>query len=219
MKKLLKGIAEFHRSLRPEWRETFARLALGQRPDALLVACSDSRVAPNLFASTDPGDVFVLRNVGNLIPPCGAEGAESEAAALEFAVLNLGVRDIVVCGHSECGAMQAVHGGRTEVEAPGLRAWLRHAEGALGAGRFALDAPGLSPHNALSQRNVLLQMEHLRSHPCVKERLASGALRLHGWWFDIAGASVLAYDAERRLFALVDDSEAGRILARLGENA
>ena len=96
MRKLLRGIAEFRRTRRPDYAETFARLALGQKPDALLVACSDSRVVPNLFASTEPGDLFVVRNVGNLIPPCGADGRstsdESEAAAVEFALRVLSVR-------------------------------------------------------------------------------------------------------------------------------
>src|ERR1041384_7022651 len=116
MKKLIQGIIDFRRKLKPEMRATFARLALGQKPDALFIACSDSRVAPNVFASTNPGDLFVVRNVGNIIPPCGVMGNsvadESEAAAIEFAVTRLNVRDIIICGHSECGAMQALVGGR-----------------------------------------------------------------------------------------------------------
>src|SRR5271156_4408924 len=112
MKKLRQGIVEFRRTRRPEYAATFARLALGQAPDALFVACSDSRVAPNLFASTEPGDLFVLRNVGNIVAPCGADGAserdETEAAALDFAILNLKVSDVIVCGHSECAAMRAL---------------------------------------------------------------------------------------------------------------
>jgi len=100
MKKLIQGIVDFREKVQPAYRETFARLALGQSPDALLIACSDSRVVPNLFASSDPGDVFVVRNVGNLVPPCGEDGInifdKSEAAAVEFAVEQLKVKDIFV---------------------------------------------------------------------------------------------------------------------------
>src|SRR5580692_2047595 len=138
MKKLVKGIIDFRKTIRPNYQETFARLALGQSPDTLFIACSDSRVVPNLFASTDPGDLFVIRNVGNMIPPCaGTNGHstadESEAAAIEFAVQTLGVSEIIVCGHSECGAMMALVKGRDKVKTPNLKAWLRHGEKAMNA--------------------------------------------------------------------------------------
>src|SRR5438067_7318172 len=112
MKKLIRGIVEFRKNVRSGYRETFAHLALGQAPDALLIACSDSRVVPNLFASANPGDLFVIRNVGNFVPPAGGDGGSwndgSEAAGIEFALSKLPVTDIIVCGHSECGAMQAL---------------------------------------------------------------------------------------------------------------
>ncbi len=111
MRKLVQGIVEFRRSRRPDYAETFSRLALRQKPDALYIACSDSRVQANVFASTEPGDLFVVRNPGNLVSPAGADGKslsdESEAAAIEFALDVLEVRDIIVCGHSGCGAMAA----------------------------------------------------------------------------------------------------------------
>src|SRR5260221_13880361 len=116
MKKLVKGIIDFRRKGLPGYREKFGHLALGQSPDTLFIACSDSRVVPNLFASANPGDLFVIRNVGNLIPPCGPRGRslsdESEAAAIEFAIETLKITDIIVCGHSECGAMRALNNGR-----------------------------------------------------------------------------------------------------------
>ncbi|TMA39216.1 MAG: carbonic anhydrase [Deltaproteobacteria bacterium] len=223
MKKLIRGIVEFRKNVRSGYRETFAHLALGQSPDALLIACSDSRVVPNLFASTEPGDLFVIRNPGNLIAPCGEDGRsvsdESEAAAIEFAMLSLGVPDIIVCGHSDCGAMRTALDGMKSLAAPHLEAWLRHAEGALRQVReghrmkaeFAL-------HNHLSQFNVLEQLKHLRSYPAVRERLEAGRLRLHAWWFDIARAEVLAYDDARHEFVVIDEAEADRLLKRLGEN-
>lgn len=220
MKKLIRGIVEFRRRLRPEYRETFARLALGQSPDALFIACSDSRVVPNLFASTEPGDLFVIRNPGNLIAPCGKDGRstsdESEAAAIEFSTLALGVSDVVVCGHSECGAMRALVEGKRDLPAPHLYSWLRHAEGALGAiRRGAALTADLSPHNQLSQLNVLHQLDHLRTYPVVRERLEAGRLRLHGWWFDIGQAEVSAYEEEAGRFVVIDEAEADRLLKRL----
>jgi carbonic anhydrase len=206
VQKLLAGIAEFQRRLRPADRENFARLALGQAPDCLFIACSDSRVVPNAFASTDPGDLFVVRNVGNIVPPTGESGLSvadlSEAAAIEFALLALDVRDIVVCGHSECGAMHAMLDVPVPPGARNLDAWLAVGRSALARFRANPDfAAGLAPHNRLSQLNVLQQLSNLRTYPVVRERIDAGTLRLHGWWFDIAQARVHAYDADVGAFA------------------
>lgn len=220
MKKLIRGIVEFRRDVRDSYRETFAQLALGQSPDTLFIACSDSRVVPNTFASTNPGDLFVLRNVGNMIPPCGEHGLstsdESEAAAIEFSLLNLDVPNIVVCGHSECGAMRAVADDRKKVKAPNLRSWLRHGEPALAQlrGGISLD-PSLSFHNQLSQLNVLMQMEHVKSYPVVQKRISEGKIQIMGWWFDIANADVYAFEEEENRFILIDEEEAERLLERL----
>ena len=220
MKKLLRGIVEFHEKVRPGVRDTFARLALGQSPDALLIACSDSRVAPNLFASTEPGDLFVIRNPGNLISPCGVDGIsvsdESEAAAIEFCLLCLNVRDIIVCGHSECGAMRMLTDGRTDPAAPHLNSWLRHAKGALKRVQGGERMPAeLALHNHVSQFNVIRQLDHLKTYNVVQERVKAGKLRLHGWYFDIAEAEVLAYDEREKRFIVIDDAEATRIIGRL----
>lgn len=218
MKKLIKGIVDFRQKVLPSYRETFARLALGQSPDTLLIACSDSRVVPNLFASTDPGDLFVVRNVGNLIPPCGCDGRltadESEAAAIEFSQSTLAVSDIIVCGHSECAAMHALVTGREKVQASHLRSWLRHGEPSLA--RLSQADTSLSPANQLSQMNVLQQIEHLHSYPIVQQRVAEGKLKLHGWWFELKTADVYAYEQALGRFVVIDEAEAARILARLG---
>lgn len=212
MKRLLDGIFEFHEKVRPHVRERFAQLALGQSPDCLFVACSDSRVVPNLFASTDPGDLFVVRNVGNLIPPCGAHGHStsdrSEAAAIEFSVLNLGVRDVIVCGHSECGAMHALLAAEPPAGAVNLAAWLECGRESLARlGAEPTLATGLALHNRLSQANVLQQLEHIKTYPAVAERVADGRLGLHGWWFDIAAAEVLAWHAATRQFVPITESD------------
>lgn len=224
MKKLLNGIIEFQKNIRPEYRETFARLALGQFPDSLFIACSDSRVVPNLFASTDPGDLFVVRNVGNMVAPCdGPHGLsiadESEAAAIEFAVTQLNVGDIIICGHSECGAMQALINGRNNVPTPNLKAWLRHGEEALQIlSQDKNPNPKLAPHNRLSQLNVLQQLENLKTYPVIAEKLADQKLRLHAWWFDLATAGVFCYIPKLEKFIEIDEKNADKILASVTKN-
>ena len=144
-----------------------ASLALGQKPDTLFIACSDSRVVPNLFASTNPGDLFVLRNIGNLIPPfsCSCQD-DSAAAVIEFSTLSLNVSDIVVCGHSECAAMLALSKGIDTLSCPHLESWLKYGKEALNKVRQGLIIdPSLSEHNQISQVNVLQQIEHVKSYP------------------------------------------------------
>lgn len=217
MKKLINGITDFRKNVLPGYRETFAHLALGQSPDALFIACSDSRVVPNLFASTNPGDLFVVRNVGNMIPPCSRNGFsvgdESEAAAIEFAVLSLKVTSIIICGHSECGAMQNLVNDRHKIKFPNLRSWLQYGEDALQKlhNGYVVNS-GLLPHNRLSQINVLEQIRHLMTYPIVQERVKDNKLHVYGWWFDIATADVYSYNEEKQQFVILDDAEAERVM-------
>ncbi len=217
MKKLIQGIVEFRKNLTGEFRELFAKLALGQKPDTLFIACSDSRVVPNLFASTNPGDLFVLRNIGNLIPPASAPLQDNSASAvLEFAVLNLGVSDIIVCGHSECGAMHALAKGGSCEGCQHFDAWLKYGEEAVSRVREGQSIdPTLTESNQISQVNVLLQIEHIQTYPFIQERIENGELRVHGWWFDIANADVYCYENEQEQFVLIDEIEAKRILRRM----
>jgi carbonic anhydrase len=220
VKKLVEGIIEFRRKVQKDYREAFGRLATGQSPDTLFIACSDSRVVPNTFASTNPGDLFVIRNVGNLVPKCGKHGVsagdKSEAAAIEYSVNTLGVSDVIVCGHSECGAMRALMADRQKVETPNLRNWLRHGDVAIDRLRAGITLdPSLSESNQLSQLNVLLQIENVKSYPAVRRRIQEGKLAVHGWWFDIAKADVYAYEEDVNRFVLIDEEEAKRLLPRL----
>ena len=216
MRKLIQGIMEFRKQRRSDYAETFAKLALGQNPDVLFIACSDSRVAVNVFASTDPGDMFVVRNVGNLIPPCDVDGRsladESEASAIEFAMMKLEVGHIIVCGHSDCGAIKALLEGRAQIGPPNLRAWLRHAEPAVAAAKKTGAEHDVS---AVSKRNVLAQLEHIRTYPAVRERIDRGAVQLHGLWFDIRQAEVYYYESGLDTFVAIDEAEGRRILASL----
>jgi carbonic anhydrase len=215
VRKLLQGIDEFLRTRRAAYAPVLARLAAKQEPDTLAIACSDSRVSPVEFATSEPGDVFVVRNVGNLVPPHDVESATrapSAGAAIEYALAALPIEDVVVCGHSECGAMRAIHGGRTPPDAPHLSAWLAH-------GRRALEnlppaPPGLPPHDHLSQQNVLRQVENLLTYPALRERVRAGRVRLSAWWFDVARAELLDWDdASRRFVPLDADRIARRIAA------
>jgi carbonic anhydrase len=220
MKKLIQGLLDFQRHSLPSYRATFARLAKGQTPDCLFITCADSRVVPNLLVSMDPGDLFVMRNVGNMVSPADARGESmgdhSEAAAVEYALLHLPVEDVVVCGHSGCGAMKALLAGLEDARSPNLVSWLNLGNEALRS--FHRGGPvgsDLSPADRLSQYNVLQQLEHLRSYPLVRERLAAGTLRLHGWWFDIGNAKVHAYRPDRETFVPIDEVEGEQMLAEL----
>lgn len=217
MLKLIRGIAEYRQKVRPAYAELFAKLADGQEPDALLIACSDSRVVPNTFASTNPGDLFVVRNIGNVIPPCSADAASpawSEAAAIEFAVVGLEVRDLIVCGHSQCGAMKGLLADRDPQSA--VHRWLQFGEPSLDRVRTRAPQPELEPVDHLSQTNVLQQLDHLRTYPAIRDRVAKGTLRLHGWWFDIGRGEVQYYDEGRERFVVIDEPEARLLLQRFG---
>lgn len=206
MKKLINGILHFRETRRDALTDTFAKLALGQKPDALFIACSDSRMAVNVFASSDPGDLFVLRNVGNLAPPFGHPGGTGTAAAVDYAVDILRVRDIIVCGHSDCGAIAALCRGRDALPEGPLKEWLD-----VGAGGKALDS---DPAEA-SRRNVLLQLEHLRGYASVARAIEERDLRLHGMWFDIRHVDVLYFDDAAGEWSVLDRAEGERILAQL----
>ena len=224
MRKLIMGIVEFREKMLPQYAQRFRELALAQTPDALLITCADSRVAPELLASTHPGDLFTMRNVGNLIPPATAEGDStgdvSEASAIEYAVLALKVSNIVVCGHSECGAMKAVLARNSKLKAPNLDKWLHHANTAA----FRLEHEGplndtLKPHDQLSQLNVLVQIEHLMTYPIVRQRVEVGSLVLSGCWFDISTGEMYADERDQRTFGIIDRAAAERLIARVTARA
>lgn len=219
MKKLIQGIVDFRKNLTEENRDLFAKLALGQKPDALFIACSDSRVVPNLFASTNPGDLFVLRNMGNLIPPASSPYEDHGALAIiEYSIFFLNISDIIVCGHSECGAMQAlVEGVDNSTCCPHMMAWLKHGVESLNQIRNGnILNSNLSEHNQLSQINVLQQMQHIMSYSFVRQKMKEKKLRIHGWWFDIAQADVYCYEHYLNQFVLIDEKEGKLILEKLG---
>ncbi|MFM9370495.1 carbonic anhydrase [Streptomyces sp. Da 82-17] len=194
MQNLSDGIAHFRRDVFPAKEALFARLATQHRPQTLFIGCSDARVPPELITQSEPGELFVVRTAGNLVPAHGA-GADGVAASIEYAVAVLGVRDIVICGHSACGAMTALAEGHDLSSAPVVAGWLRHADAA--AARVpASTAPDASRVDALVRTNVSAQLQNLRTHPSVARALAEGQLALHGWVFDIATGSVRTLDED-----------------------
>ncbi len=193
MQKLIQGIHQFQReSFRP-LQNLFEQLARGQNPETLFITCSDSRVDPCLLTHSDPGDLFILRNAGNIIPPHGAGGGE--AATIEFAVAGLGVRDIILCGHSHCGAMEALLDPDLVGGLPAMSSWLSHAEPTrrIIQENYAHLA-GPARLTATIEENVLVQLEHLRTLSAVGPRLASGDLHLHGWVYKLETGEVFAFD-------------------------
>ncbi len=202
MQRLIEGLHHFQSQVFGSQRELFERLAKGQAPETLFITCADSRIDPCLLTQSAPGDLFILRNAGNLVPPYGAVRG-GEAATIEFAIAGLGVKDIIVCGHSHCGAMKGLLDPPPAAAFPALSDWLSHAEATR---RIMLekygDRTGAERLNVAIQENVLAQLENLRTHPVVASALAQDKLRLHGWVYKIETGDVFVYDPATRQFAL-----------------
>ncbi|MFE4668882.1 carbonic anhydrase [Streptomyces sp. NPDC056716] len=191
MKKLLDNARTFHDRIAPQ-SEMFRRFAAGQSPSVLFITCSDSRVVPALILRTGPGEVFELRNAGNIVPPYDPDRFSGEAATVQYAVEVLKVRDVVVCGHSHCGAIGAVASGQDLSALPSVDRWVSFARTGL---RPLLDAPPQDPALAVFvQRHVAGQLDVLRGYPEVAAAVDAGRLRLHGWYYRVHTAEVLELD-------------------------
>lgn len=206
MRSLVQGVRRFRTEVFAQQREYYKKLAAGQHPQALFISCSDSRVVPNLITQTAPGELFVLRNAGNIVPPAGAGGGE--AATIEFAVEHLNVEHIIVCGHTQCGAMKALVHPEIADGMPVVRDWLKHAEATRRILRDNYqDYTGDALVNIAAQEHVLMQLEILQTHPVVASRLVRGSLTLHGWMFKIEAGEVFAYDDnEGRFLPLAEEA-------------
>ena len=204
MQKLVEGIHRFQQEIFSAQQGLFRRLADGQEPQALFITCSDSRINPNLLTQTEPGELFILRNAGNIVPPYSAHGG-GEAATIEYAVSVLDVRDIVVCGHSHCGAMSGLLHPEDVAELPAVRNWLGHAEATarIIKENYRHLVEPQARLTATVEENVLVQLENLRTHPCVFSALSRRELKLHGWVYKFETGQVFAYDAPSGQFASV----------------
>ncbi|QMU77319.1 carbonic anhydrase [Streptacidiphilus sp. PB12-B1b] len=189
MQDLVQGVARFQRNVFPGKAPLFARLATTHRPDTLFIGCSDARVVPELITQREPGELFVIRTAGNLVPAY-ASGADGVTASIEYAVTVLGVSAILVCGHSACGAMTALADDHDLAELPAVAHWLRQADVSRAriADRGVRDGAGRVA--ALVRDNVATQLGTLATHPSVARALAAGTLSLHGWVYDIGTGTV-----------------------------
>ena len=189
---LLERLRHFHSNAFPQYREQFQTLVdEGQHPTTLFIGCSDSRLLPYLLTGAGPGELFLVRNVGAFVPPYdGSYGHHGTAAAIEFAVLNLNVSRIVVCGHSHCGAIKALYGEVSD-EAQNLRRWLD-----LGRAAMVSEQPSPQALRRTEQRAVVLQLERLMDYPMVRRRVQDGRITLHGWHYVIEDGEVHVFDVQ-----------------------
>jgi len=194
VEKFLGGISRFQKRVYPKHQDLFEKLALGQRPEALFITCADSRIDPCLLTQTKPGELFICRVIGNIVPryPDAIGGV---SATVEYAAGVLRVPEIIVCGHTDCGVMRGALNPEALEAWPNVTAWLRYAEV-----ERREPEPSAELLLALTENNVVAQLNNLRSHPSVAARLEEGDLALHGWVYDIGAGSVTAFDEESRKF-------------------
>lgn len=193
MEKLISGLHKFRSEAFVNNELLFKRLVEGQAPEALFITCSDSRINPNLLTNTDPGELFIIRNAGNIVPTY--QVGNGEAATIEFAVRKLKVQDIIICGHSHCGAISGIVNPHSLEELPALQAWLANSNSVRNILRT--NYPDLSPSKVISiatQENVLVQVENLKTHPCVQEAIHKSNLKIHAWVYKFESGDVFNYD-------------------------
>jgi carbonic anhydrase len=200
MQNLVKGVHYFQNIGFRQQRQLFEQLAEGQSPEACFITCSDSRIDPNLITNSPPGGLFIVRNVGNLVP-CYGTSNNAEMAAVEYAVCALGVKHIIVCGHTGCGAMRGMLEGDPNNQLPAVMQWLRHADSTSAIVKEHYShLKGNDLVTAAAQENVLVQLEHLRTSPAVATRVSRGKLQLHGWMYKIDTGEIYAYDSQAHQF-------------------
>lgn len=209
------GVVRFQTDIYPEKRELFEKLSMGQAPEALFITCSDSRIETAMLTQTEPGDLFICRNAGNIVPPHTSETG-GMTASIEFAMAVLKVPHIVVCGHTECGAMK----GAMDIEGltglPHVRQWLGYSKAAVDVvAHIGKDKSDAERMTMLLEQNVMLQLQHLRTHPSVAARLASGEVSLHGWVYDIRTGGVNALDEAQNRFVPVPERYAAEVAEHL----
>lgn len=200
MKNILEGYAKFRSEVFDQWKDHFHLLAEMQKPNVLFITCADSRIVPNLILQTEPGDLFLCRNAGNVVPPHG-EMAGGVSATVEYAIEVLKVKHVIVCGHSDCGAIKAVVEKKDLTHLPLTAKWLNYIESA-----WKYKDPGVpaddfkARHVALIRANVIAQLMNLCTHPEVAKGLAHKTLRVHGWYYDIMTGAIEEYDPIERKF-------------------
>ena len=198
------GVVRFQNEVFPNKKDLFEKLSQGQSPEALFITCSDSRIETAMITQTDPGELFICRNAGNIVPP-HVTHTGGMTASIEFAVAALKVPHIVICGHTECGAMKGAMNPEGLDSLPHVKEWLGYSKAAVDVvNEIAPDASEEQKMKMLLEQNVILQLQHLKTHPSVAARLAKGDLVLHGWVYDIKTGGVNAFDDTSARFIPVD---------------
>jgi carbonic anhydrase len=210
MHRLISGIREFRENVFPSRRAHFEELASGQQPSTLFITCSDSRVVPEMITQTEPGELFVLRNAGNLVPPDAATRS-GEAATIEYAVQVLKVQDVIVCGHSHCGAIAGLLRPQLIEGLPAVERWLEHAEQActeIADQRLTISDSDDLLTSAI-KANVVVQLNHLRTYAAVSDAEQRGTLRLHGCFYRFETGEVTVFNDTQRLFIQIAEYVVG----------
>ena len=208
--KIIDGARKFKAKAYGEREKLFKELATSQSPDVLFITCSDSRVDPSLITQSDPGELFIIRNAGNIIPPHSLVTGGTTAST-EYAVGVLGVRHIVVCGHTDCGAMRGAMARESLAELPHVCEWLSHCDAAVRIVRENYKTENTEQElKTLIERNVVVQIQHLKTHPYVAARLQAGKVQIHGWVYDIGSGTFKTYDEATDTFVdlLVEQEQA-----------
>lgn len=205
MQHIIEGFLNFQKDIFPEQKELFRSLASSQNPKALFISCSDSRLVPELVTQQDPGQLFVIRNAGNIVPSFGPEPG-GVSATIEYAVLALGVTDIVICGHSNCGAMKAIATCQCLDPMPAVAHWLHYSDAAKAVVEKRTYVSEEEKVNAMVEENVIAQLNNIKTHPCVAVGLRNQALRLHGWVYDIESGAIKALEKDTKEFVLLSEN-------------
>ena len=207
MQHIIEGFLNFQKDVFPERKELFRSLASSQNPKALFISCSDSRLVPELVTQQEPGQLFVIRNAGNIVPSFGPEPG-GVSATIEYAVVALGVTDIVICGHSNCGAMKAIATCQCLDPMPAVSHWLRYSDAAKAVVEKKTFDNETDKVNAMVEENVIAQLNNIKTHPSVAVGLRDGAIRLHGWVYDIESGLIRTLDkGTKRFISLADNPE------------
>ena len=199
MKAIIEGFLKFQKEAYPQRENLFKNLATNQNPRALFISCSDSRIVPELVTQREPGELFVIRNAGNIVPSYGPEPG-GVTASVEYAVSKLGVRDVVICGHSDCGAMTAIATCQCLGHMPAVEHWLRYADSARLVNEARKHANEQERIASMVRENVIAQLANIQTHPSVRLALSEARLNLHGWVFDIESGTIEAYDGASMKF-------------------
>ncbi len=207
MKKVKDGVARFKKDIYPNHRDLFERLSEGQNPEVLFITCSDSRIDTNLITQTQPGDLFIVRNAGNIVPPYSIGSSDvGTVAAIEFAVGALKTEEIIVCGHTDCGAMKGALEPESLTELPHVCEWLKHSSSALHIMKdHHGDLEGDAQLNKLIEENVISQLMHLQTYPFIASQLRAKKVNLHGWVYDIRAGLITEYNPKTGLFEPLSD--------------